>query len=130
MKFGINWAAWGIGASIACAIHCAILPLAFSSLPLFGVNIIHNHYFEAGMVVLALVVGLIALKHGFSKHHHSLVPSILFVLGITLLGLKLLFVHYELWILVPAVICIVSAHFINYRLCRKHDHAHHDDCDH
>jgi hypothetical protein len=27
MKFNVNWDAVGIGTSIACAIHCALLPL-------------------------------------------------------------------------------------------------------
>ena len=40
MKFKINWDAFGIAASVACAIHCAVLPLILSSLPLFGINII------------------------------------------------------------------------------------------
>ncbi|HAL95914.1 MAG TPA: MerC domain-containing protein, partial [Chitinophagaceae bacterium] len=33
MRFRINWDALGISASIACAIHCALLPLFLSSLP-------------------------------------------------------------------------------------------------
>jgi hypothetical protein len=40
--FKINFDALGIVASIACAIHCAILPLIISTLPLFGINIINN----------------------------------------------------------------------------------------
>jgi MerC mercury resistance protein len=45
-----NWDAIGIGASLACAIHCALLPLFFSSLPLMGINILHNTQFELGMI--------------------------------------------------------------------------------
>ena len=47
MKGKINWDALGIGASLACAIHCALLPLFFSTLPLFGINIIHHLGFVA-----------------------------------------------------------------------------------
>ena len=57
MKFRINWDALGISASIACAIHCALLPLFLTSLPLFGINIIHNLGFEIGMIVLAFGIG-------------------------------------------------------------------------
>ena len=70
MKTKINWDAWGIGASVACAIHCAILPLFLASLPVFGANIIHNMAFEIGMILLSLVIGCIALYHGYKKHHH------------------------------------------------------------
>ena len=130
MRLRINWDALGITASLACAIHCAMLPLFLTSLPLFGVNIIHNLYFEAGMVALAFSIGTYSFYHGYRKHHHSFLPFALFPLGLMLLVLKLFFVHYETWLLVPAVTLIVSAHLLNYRFCRVHNHAHADDCNH
>lgn len=130
MRLRINWDALGITASVACAIHCAVLPMFMSALPLFGVNIIHNLAFEAGMVALAFGIGAYSFYHGFRKHHHSWLPFILFSAGIGLLILKLFFIHYENWLLLPAVVLIVLAHFLNYRFCRVHDHAHADDCDH
>ncbi|MBK7290832.1 MAG: MerC domain-containing protein [Chitinophagaceae bacterium] len=130
MKFKINWDALGIGASLACAIHCALLPLFLSSLPLFGVNIIHNIGFEVGMIVLAFCVGSYSLYHGFKKHHHSFTPLLLFIIGFIFLVVKQFFIHVETWLLIPAVFFIITAHFINYRSCRVHDHAHADDCDH
>lgn len=130
MKFRINWDALGITASVACAIHCAVLPLFMSALPLFGMNIIHNLAFETGMVLLAFGIGSYSFYHGYRKHHHSWMPFLLFSAGITLLVFKLFFIHYETWLLIPAVALIVWAHFINYRSCRVHAHAHADDCDH
>jgi hypothetical protein len=130
MKMKINWDALGIGASLACAIHCALLPLFLSSLPLFGVNIIHNIGFEIGMIVLAFCVGSYSLYHGFKKHHHSWMPLLLFTTGFIFLVIKQFFIHFETWLLIPAVFFIVTAHLINYRNCRVHDHAHADDCDH
>src|SRR4051812_29884144 len=115
MKFRINWDALGITASVACAIHCAVLPLFFSALPLFGVNIIHNLAFEAGMVALAFVIGAWSLIHGYRKHHHRLLPLALFTAGITLLVIKLFFSHYETWLLAPAVILVIWGHFLNYQ---------------
>jgi hypothetical protein len=67
----INYDALGIAASVACAIHCAILPLLLSSLPLFGINIINNTSFEYIMIFIALCIGLYSLWHGYKKHHHS-----------------------------------------------------------
>lgn len=128
--FKINWDAFGIATSVACAIHCAILPLIVSSLPLFGINIINNVWFENGMIALAFLIGIGSLWHGYKKHHHSILPLILFGLGISGLVLKQLFHHYQLWFLVPGVLCIVIAHFINYSFCRKHNHAHSTDCNH
>ncbi|MBN8687392.1 MAG: MerC domain-containing protein [Chitinophagales bacterium] len=130
MKGKINWDALGIGASLACAIHCALLPLFFTSLPLFGFNIIHHLGFEIGMIGLSLAIGLYSLWHGFRKHHHSLLPIGLFVAGFIFLVLKQFFLEYHNWLLVPAVLLIVTAHINNYRSCQVHNHAHADDCDH
>lgn len=130
MKLKINWDALGIGASVACAIHCALLPLFMASLPIFGANIIHNMAFEAGMIILSLLIGSYALYHGYKKHHHSFLPLALFVAGFTFLVLKQFFIRYHIWLLIPAVILIVTAHFLNYKFCRVHNHAHNDDCNH
>ena len=130
MKLKINWDALGIGASLACAIHCALLPLFLSSLPLFGINIIHHIGFEVLMIVLAFCVGSYSLYHGYKKHHHSLLPLSLFITGILLLTLKQFFIQFETWLLIPAVALIITAHFINYKSCRVHNHEHLDDCNH
>ncbi|OSZ81228.1 hypothetical protein CAP36_08335 [Chitinophagaceae bacterium IBVUCB2] len=130
MKVKINWDALGIGASLACAIHCALLPLFLTSLPLFGINIIHNIFFEVFMILLALAIGSYSLYHGYRKHHHSIVPLSLFFAGFSFLVLKQLFAHYQTWLLIPGVLLIVTAHILNYKSCRVHDHAHADDCDH
>jgi len=129
-RFKINWDALGITASLACAIHCALLPLFLTSLPLFGVEIIHNLSFELSMIGLAFFVGAYSLYHGWKKHHHSWRPLIVFSIGILFLFAKQVWHQWEIVFLVPAVVFIVSGHVINYRSCRVHDHAHKDDCDH
>jgi uncharacterized membrane protein YoaK (UPF0700 family) len=130
MKFKINWDAFGIAASVACAIHCAVLPLVLSSLPLFGINIIENQGFEFLMIALAFVVGVYSLYHGRKKHHHSYYPMVLFAAGIGLLFIKSLLHSHSLMLLLPAVSLVVIAHYLNYKLCRVHNHAHADDCNH
>jgi len=130
MKFNINWDAFGIAASVACAIHCAVLPLILSSLPLFGINIIENQGFEFLMIALAFVVGVYSLYHGRKKHHHSYYPMVLFAAGIGLLFIKSLLHSHSLMLLLPAVSLVVIAHYLNYKLCRVHNHAHADDCNH
>lgn len=130
MNWRINWDALGISASLACAIHCAILPMLYSSLPLFGVNIIDNVFFEYFMIALAFAIGAFSLWHGYKKHHHSLLPLTVFSLGMTLLLAKQIWHQYQIPLLVVAVILIVIAHFRNYKMCRVHNHAHADDCNH
>ena len=108
----------GIGTSVACAIHCAVLPLFLTGLSVFGVNIIHNFWFETSMILLAFVVGTLALQHGFRRHHQSLLPFLLFAGGMLFLVFKQFWHHYELFLLPFALILIVSAHIFNFRFSR------------
>ncbi len=126
----INWDAMGIGASLACAVHCAILPMIMGTLPVFGMNLIDNEAFEYFMIGLALCIGVYSLWHGYRKHHHTFLPMAIFLAGIALLFAKQIWHEHQLWILPFAVALIVIAHVINYRSCRVHNHAHADDCNH
>ena len=119
MSFKINWDAMGVATSVACAIHCAVLPVIMSSLPVFGVNIIDNSFFEWSMIGLAFVVGSYSLFHGFIKHHHSLTPVLIFSAGFSFLVLKQFFHSDANWFLLFAVSFIISAHYYNYRLCHR-----------
>lgn len=130
MKLRINWDTIGISASLACAIHCALLPLFLTSLPLFGINIIKNKSFEIGMILLAFSVGVYALYHGYKKHHHKWLPLVVFSAGFLFLVMKEFIIEYEAWLLIPAVIMIVSAHLLNFRFCRQANHCHTEDCNH
>jgi hypothetical protein len=109
----------GIATSVACAIHCAVLPIVLTSLPILGVNIIHNDFFEWSMIGIAFVVGTTALFHGYKKHHRSFTPIAIFSAGFSFLILKQFVPALEYWFLAAAVILIVSAHFVNYRLCHQ-----------
>jgi hypothetical protein len=117
MNLKINWDGLGIITSLLCAIHCALLPILLTSLPLFGINIIHNLLFEWGMILLTVAVGAFSLYHGFIKHHQQWMPIIFFSVGIFFLVAKQLFHSNELWLLLPAVLLVVTAHYQNYRLC-------------
>ena len=126
----INWDALGISASVACAIHCALLPLFLQSLPIFGFNIIDSFLFEMLMICIAAAIGLYSLYHGWKKHHHKMTPVYLLSAGIALLFCKQLWHQRQLLFLIPAVALIISAHLMNFRLCRKANHCHTNDCDH
>ena len=116
----INLDALGVTTSILCAIHCAILPLLMASLPILGINILHNSFFEYGMIALAFLIGTLALWHGFRRHHRRLTPWFLFVGGMLFLIAKELWPNFELGLLPFAVLLIIGAHLLNYRWCRSH----------
>ena len=107
----------GIATSVLCAIHCALLPVVMSSLPIFGINIVHNVFFEWAMIVLAFMVGSYSLYHGFVRHHRSFQPILIFSLGFVFLVLKQFYHEFQFSFLAIAVVLIISAHYYNYRLC-------------
>jgi len=119
MPLKINWDAAGIFTSILCAIHCALLPLILTSLPLLGLNISHNSAFEWIMIGLAFIIGTYSLSHGYRKHHQSFTPLIIFAIGFFFLAAKQFFTTYHLFFLALAVIAIIAGHFMNLRLCNK-----------
>jgi hypothetical protein len=115
----LNWDTLGIITSIACAIHCAVLPVLLTSLPVFGINIIHNAYFEWGMIALAFFVGSYSLYHGYVTHHKNKTPFLVFSTGFVFLVLKQFTEHYEYIFLAIAVTLIIAAHYYNYRICHR-----------
>ena len=119
MKTLINWDFFGMLTSIACAVHCAVLPLLISSLPVFGINIINNSPFEWLMITTAFIIGSIAILHGYRSHHKSLTPFYLFTAGFIFLVIKQFFHDKEFIFLAPAVCFILYAHFLNYQCTRQ-----------
>jgi len=130
MKLQINWNALGVSAAVACAIHCALLPLFITALPLFGIDFLDNIYFEAGMILIAFVIGSLTLWHGYRKHHHKFSPLFLFIPGILLLAVKHFFIAYIFWLIIPSSVLIISAYYLNWKFCREAKHCHSADCDH
>src|SRR5262245_43379767 len=107
MNLKLNWDAVGIATSITCAIHCALLPILVTTLPVFGVNIIHNSFFEWGMIILAFAIGSYSLFHGYVKHHRLLISILIFSFGFVFLVLKQFYTRFEIPFLLIAVACIV-----------------------
>lgn len=129
-SFKINWDSLGIGASVACAVHCAVLPLLYTSVPLLGINILHNPWFEWTMIIIALAIGINALRHGITRHHHRYLPLILLLIGFAFLMAKEAIHEWHTALVIIALGFIVTAHYLNYRFCRKANHCHANDCDH
>jgi len=126
----INWEGLGVAASVACAIHCAVVPLFITSLPLLGVNLVDNPGVEFTLLLAALVIGLFGLWHGFRLHHHKVWPMLLFVAGIGFMAGKEMMEGRPLWMLIPSLALILGAHYLNHKLCRKANHCHENDCNH
>jgi len=127
----------GMTASILCAVHCALVPLLITSLPLFGLGFLVNPWFEWGMITLAVFIGFYAIGISYFRAHHRILPAVLLLGGFLLIIVG--HVYVKSWreaIIVPfGGLLIATAHFFNYKytsICRadntlfhmKHSHPH------
>ena len=120
----------GATASLVCAIHCAIMPLAFTLLPLIGLQFLARSWVEWTLVGFSAVIGVTSLCFGYREHRSR---RALALLGI---GLALLVLgrvgednRLGLWS-IPTVVLggltIAGSHIFNRWLCRQCRVCHHD----
>jgi len=120
----------GITASTLCAIHCAIVPLIFTSLPLLGLGFLTNPWFEWGMIILAFIIGVSSICLSYFRTHRRLLPLTLLVIGFAIIICGHLFIsNWIEGIIVPlGGLTIAAAHFVNYKYadtCKTYGHVAH-----
>ncbi len=107
----------GMTASTLCAIHCAAVPVFFTSLPLVGMGFLANPWVEWIMIMIALVVGISSIGNSYFKDHHRVLPLALLIAGFLIIIIGHLFTHGWIEAVVVPVggLTIALAHFINYK---------------
>jgi hypothetical protein len=116
----LNLDALGIGASLVCAIHCALLPLLITLLPLLGLKMLENAKLEYGLLGVTFFVGCASLFRSYRYHHHYIKPLLLFCLGfvLLLLGHFMAAGFWEPLTITTGALMIITAHVWNLRICR------------
>ena len=117
----------GMTASVLCAVHCAIVPLLITVLPLAGLGFLANPLVEWSMIIFALFVGCYAIGSSYFRIHHQALPVLVLIAGFMVIITGHIWVHgWREGIIVPmGGLLIATAHFINYRYagnCTKHTH--------
>lgn len=75
----------GLIASVACAIHCAAMPLVIGYLPMLGLSWLANESFHQVMAAVCFVLAASAFWPGWRKHG-SLAPALIGTAGVALLA--------------------------------------------
>ncbi|MBD1394385.1 MerC domain-containing protein [Mucilaginibacter glaciei] len=127
----------GMTASTLCAIHCAAVPVFFTSLPILGLGFLANPWVEWSMITLALIIGISAIGGSYFKSHRRPLPLMLLVIGFATIILGHIFIRGWLEAIVVPIggFTIAVAHFFNYKyagtcpsgdsfLHVKHSHPH------
>ena len=81
-----------------CAIHCILLPVIATLIPLFAITIQHGHqlhefWFHQFILVFILPVSIIGLITGFRSHRQWL-PIVIAIIGLLILLSNALFAGY------------------------------------
>jgi hypothetical protein len=129
-------ARFGEFASLACAVHCAAMPIVIGAGAAGAFSFLQEEPVEWAMVLLAAVVGTVAAWKGFKAHGNLAVVTVL-LLAIGALVVHALHIfddvgHHEghahgiAWTGVIAGVALAASLFVNNRLCKScHTCAHH-----
>lgn len=82
-EYRSRWDVIGIGASIACAIHCILLPVIFTTVTLCGIEFIHNPYLEALTILVSMSAGSWAILRDHRHKSQAIIWS--FIMGLVLM---------------------------------------------
>ncbi|MBW8683120.1 MerC domain-containing protein [Chitinophaga rhizophila] len=118
--YEMKWDAIGIGASLACAIHCILLPVIFTTLTLFDIDILENVYLEVLTVFVSMSIGGWAIWRGYKRLHGQKSVLFYFAAGL-LLMIAGNFIHgsvIEMGLKFGGAALLITAHIKNWKSCR------------
>ena len=112
----------GIALSLACGVHCALLPFVIGAAALLPIKWLASESTELWLLAGSATIALSSLLTSYwLKHRHKrclvfLVPGVA-VLGYVLFGS--ISEQLEPWIVAGATSSIAVGHLVNIRLCRQ-----------
>jgi hypothetical protein len=113
----------GAAASLACAAHCAAMPLLIGLLPLVGLGFLAEQRTEWALAALSIGIGSMSLIPSYARKHRQWRPLLLFAVGASLIIVVRLLAEGGPRLEAPAMalggLLIACAHMVNHRLCRS-----------
>lgn len=116
----------GMTASTLCAIHCALVPIFLTALPLLGLEFLSNEWVEISMIIVSVFLGTLSLSLSYRKQHHKVLPFFVLFIGFALIATG----HFSgIGSLEPILIplggfTVAAAHLVNWKLNRSCSHDH------
>src|SRR4030095_3122789 len=117
----------GAGVSFACAIHCAIVLLAATILPLLGFGFLADEHIERTVLLASIALASASVCWGIRIHGRRRI-LVLFGTALFLMvaGKEFAEKPVEIVLTVPGAALIVCGHMLNRRLCRSCRRCGHD----
>ena len=121
--FGFNWDFFGFVASLACALHCATVPLILTIGALGGLAWLEHPLVEGSFILLSLVLASWSLLGSYIHQHRNLSALVTVLLGFVLIiASRFAAGSAEVLLTVLGGLTIALAHYINWRtlkLCQS-----------
>jgi hypothetical protein len=114
--------ALGAAASAACALHCALIPLAAAVMPYVGLGALDSAAFDRGFAAFAIVFGLVVIGGGYCRHRMRLLLA-LFSAAVALLIVGVTVAHTSAWHAVALALggsLMAAAHLVNRHGVKHH----------
>ena len=111
----------GILTSMLCAVHCMIVPMLISISAFSSWAFLNDERIENVVLLLSAIIALWSLLPSYLKVHRKVTPVVILLSGFLLIGLSRFMVNVNESVLASSGAALVaSAHFFNYRFCKKH----------
>ncbi|MFC2186531.1 MerC domain-containing protein [Peijinzhouia sedimentorum] len=119
-KTSMLWDNCGIGVSLLCSIHCALMPILIITSAIVGMHIEALEKIETPLFITAAIIGSISIFQTYFKLKKSK-PALLLILGLMLilLGGIVEGLWFESTLRVCGSLIIVSAHFTNKKVVKQ-----------
>jgi uncharacterized membrane protein HdeD (DUF308 family) len=115
---------FGIIFSLACTVHCVVLPVVAIMLPAFGALLLTDEWFHSLIALLVVPSSIIAIYIGYSTHRDR-GTSLLALTGLAFILAGLTVAHdlggelIECCVTTTGSILLATGHGRNYHLCRQ-----------
>ena len=105
--------------SFACAIHCALTPLAVALLPFLALKSASHEIIHKGVILVSVILAVGGFCWGVRRHKDWRL-LLLIGSGIVLLAFSQFgsYVHAEM-VASGGALCLAASHWINRQLCKR-----------
>ena len=120
---GLEWIdRTGIALSLACGVHCALVPFVIGAAALLPVQWLVSESTELWLLAGSVAIALSSLLSSYWLKHRRKRCLVFLVPGLAVLGLVLfgsISEQLEPWVVVGGAASITVGHLVNIRLCRQ-----------
>jgi hypothetical protein len=111
----------GFFASLACAVHCAAVPVFVALSSMSSLGFLENPALEAGILVLGAILALLSFLPSYYKKHHIISPILLFSAGFLIITAAKFMGHSlsEAILTTLGATLVAAAHYRNWKLVKN-----------